>query len=250
MARRTPLTESRAPDKLGAENRRPSRPWRGRSLAALALILLLVLGYAVLARGGLLEALLDGAALRAWVEELGAAGPLLIVGLMILAIVMSPIPSAPIALASGAAYGHIWGTVYVATGAELGALIAFAIARMAGYDAVRSWLGMRVQSGMLARFMGSQNALMATVFASRLLPFLSFDMISYAAGLTPLSAWRFALATLLGVVPASFLLAHFGGELASANLGRASMAVLFLGAITLIPLAGKLIWDRLRSPRR
>ncbi len=210
----------------------------------------MVLAYIVLARSGLLEDLLDGSMLRASIEDLGFAGPLLIVGLMTLAIVMSPIPSAPIALTAGAAYGHIWGTVYVAAGAELGALIAFAIARLAGYDAVQSWLGNRMPSGLLARFMGSQNALMVTVFVSRLLPFLSFDMISYAAGLTPLTAWRFAIATLFGIVPASFLLAHFGGELASANLRRAGLAVLALGAITLVPLAVKLVLDRVRRSRR
>ena len=58
---------------------------------------------------------------------------------------------------------------------------------------------------------------MATVFATRLMPFLSFDVISYAAGLTPLATWRFAVATVAGIVPASFLLAHFGGELASTD---------------------------------
>ena len=31
--------------------------------------------------------------------------------------VASPIPSAPIALAPGAAYGHVWGTVQVVIGA-------------------------------------------------------------------------------------------------------------------------------------
>lgn len=41
------------------------------------------------------------------VAEAGIFGPLLIVGLMTLAVVASPIPSAPIAMASGAAYGHL-----------------------------------------------------------------------------------------------------------------------------------------------
>ena len=44
----------------------------------------------------------------------------------------SPIPSAPVALAAGAAYGHVWGTVQVVIGAELGALIAFGLARVLG----------------------------------------------------------------------------------------------------------------------
>jgi uncharacterized membrane protein YdjX (TVP38/TMEM64 family) len=155
-----------------------------------------------------------------------------IVTLMTVAVVASPIPSAPIALAAGAAYGHLWGTVQVVIGAELGALIAFGLARVLGHDVLRRVFGDRVDAGLL----GSQTALTATVFASRLMPFVSFDMISYAAGLSRLHAWRFALATLAGIVPASFLLAHFGGEAVSGDLGRMTWAVLGLGLATGLPL--------------
>ncbi len=143
-----------------------------------------------------------------------------------------PIPSAPVALAAGAAYGHVWGTVQVVIGAELGALIAFGLARVLGHDVLRRVFGDRVDAGLL----GSQSALTATVFASRLMPFVSSDMISYAAGLSRLHAWRFALAALAGVIPASFLLAHFGGEAVSGDLGRATWAVLGLGLVTELPL--------------
>lgn len=169
----------------------------------------------------------------------GLWGPVLIVTLMTIAVVASPIPSAPIALAAGAAYGHLWGTVQVVIGAELGALIAFGLARVLGHDVLRRVFGDRVDAGLL----GSQNALTATVLASRLMPFVSFDMISYAAGLSRLHAWRFALATLAGIIPASFLLAHFGGEAVSGDLGRATWAVLGLGLLTGLPL----LWVAMRQ---
>jgi uncharacterized membrane protein YdjX (TVP38/TMEM64 family) len=98
--------------------------------------------------------------------------------------------------------------------------------------------GASVDAGLL----GSQSALTATVFASRLMPFVSFDLISYAAGLSRLHAWRFALATLAGIVPASFLLAHFGGEAVSGDLGRATWVVLGLGLLTVLPL----LWVAMR----
>jgi len=84
---------------------------------------------------------------------------------------------------------------------------------------------------MPASWLGSQNALMGSVFASRLLPFISFDVVSYAAGLTPLAWWRFAVATVAGIAPASFLLAHFGGEMASGEIGRTIFSALALGLI-------------------
>ena len=85
---------------------------------------------------------------------------------------------------------------------------------------------------------------MAIVFASRLLPFISFDVVSYAAGLTTLSLWRFAVATLAGILPASFLLAHFGGEMATGELDRIMLAVLALGLLTAIPLACEMLRRR------
>ena len=53
--------------------------------------------------------LLDGERLEMLVARAGLWGPVLIVSLMTVAVVASPIPSAPIALAAGAAYGHVWG---------------------------------------------------------------------------------------------------------------------------------------------
>jgi uncharacterized membrane protein YdjX (TVP38/TMEM64 family) len=203
-------------------------------LSALAIFGIALLGIWQFAPSVLTEArgLMDGERLNLLVARAGLWGPVVIVTLMTVAVVASPIPSAPIALAAGAAYGHLWGTAFVVLGAELGALIAFGLARVLGHDVLRRVFGNRVDAGLL----GSQTALMATVFASRLMPFVSFDMISYAAGLSRLHAWRFALATLAGIVPASFLLAHFGGEAVSGDLGRTTWAVLGLGLVTGLPL--------------
>jgi uncharacterized membrane protein YdjX (TVP38/TMEM64 family) len=77
---------------------------------------------------------------------------------------------------------------------------------------------------------------MVTVLATRLLPFLSFDLVSYAAGLTPITVWRFALATLAGIVPASFVLAHFGNEMATGEADRIMWTALALGLLTATPI--------------
>lgn len=202
-----------------------------RIIIFLCIIALLVAGFFILSQTSVITFIADEVALKQWVLQLGTVGPFAIISLITLAIIMSPIPSAPIALVAGAAYGHTVGTVYVTIGAELGAIIAFFIARLVGVVVMQKWFGDRVLTkGML----GSQNTLMGLVFVSRLLPFISFDMISYAAGLTPLKFWRFAIATLAGIIPASFLLAHFGSELASGENQRIGIAVLLLGAIPLI----------------
>ena len=98
--------------------------------------------------------------------------------------------------------------------------------------------------------LGSQNSLMLIVLTGRLLPFISFDILSYAAGLTSLAFWRFAISTLAGIIPISFLLAHFGGELGSADMQRVTITVLLLGGITLLPIAVKWVLDRRRKQKK
>ena len=209
----------------------------GKVVIAGLLALLLAAGFF----GPLADAFgnLDSEHISRCVSYAGAWGPVLIVALMTIAIVATPIPSAPIALAAGAAYGHTFGTVYIVIGAELGALVAFGIARVLGRDVLTRWLGEKVDAGWL----GSQNALTVTVFASRLMPFISFDIVSYAAGLSCLHLWRFALATLAGIIPASFALAHFGNEAVSGETSRAVWAAVGLGALTLTPLVAVAIRD-------
>ena len=99
----------------------------------------------------------------------------------------------------------------------------------------------------LNRFFQSQNALTAVVFATRLMPFLSFDVISYAAGLSPLKTWRFAVATLVGIVPASFVLAHFGDTMATGGARELFLTALILGLVTVVPIAWKITPPQYRA---
>ena len=217
----------------------------GRPLLYLLLALMLfTLFYWLLATSGGLELIRDETRLRAEIAALGPWGPLTLVITMALAIIINPVPSAPIALVAGALYGHTWGTLYVVIGAELGALTAFALARLLGYKLLSRLFGARIATGWL----GSQNALMGMVFVSRLLPFISFDLVSYAAGLTTLKPWRFAVATLVGILPASFLLAHIGGELTTETPSQMAFTIILLGGITLIPFVVELLRRIMNKP--
>ena len=173
----------------------------------------------------------DAAWIHGLVSGLGIFGPLVLVGLMVLAIVVSPIPSGPIAVAAGMLYGATGGAVVSIVGAEIGALLAFSMARHFGYDAVRR------SDNAVMRFIAvprSQGALMGIVFASRLIPFISFDAISYATGLTNLSFARFAFATALGIVPICWTLAAMGAGMATGGIDW-FVVVVAGGAITLVP---------------
>jgi uncharacterized membrane protein YdjX (TVP38/TMEM64 family) len=141
-----------------------------------------------------------------FIKSSGYWGPLIVIMLMTLAITFSPLPSAPIAMASGALYGHTYGTLYVFIGSLLGASLAFFISRCLHLQQASDWLDQQFPNLKVK----DQKRLMWSILLSRLVPFVSFDLVSYAAGLTVISYFRFICATSIGILPASFLLAHFG----------------------------------------
>ncbi len=186
----------------------------------------------------------------AWVREVttrfGPAGPVVLVLLIALAIVLSPIPSGPISIAAGAVYGTLMGGALTVAGAFIGACIAFLAARYLGFDAIRQSQNRVLKAIAAPR---SQWSLMAIVFASRLVPFISFDAVSYAAGLTSLTLLRFAVATLLGVIPISFVLSAMGAGMADAEMSKPLLAL--VAGITMLPVIGKWLWDRVKpNPTR
>ena len=206
----------------------------------------LVAAYLWLWQSGTLELLRNEAALTEAIRGLGAWGPAGIIALIATAIVVSPVPSAPVAIAAGMVYGTAGGAVIVVAGAELGAIAAFLIARWLGYEVVRQWSGADRAMSYLSQDR-SQVWLMAVVFVSRLLPFISFDAVSYAAGLTPLAFWRFALATVVGVTPVSVLLTYAGKELSTANLATISLVLITLVALPLVPALVRTVLQLVRN---
>lgn len=206
-----------------------SDPAVKRLIVFISFLLLTVIIFMQLIEIGWLDILKNKDKLSILVKELGLIGPIAIVGLIAIAIIITPVPSAPIAFVSGALYGHTFGTLYVVIGAVAGALIAFMISRKLGHD----YINRKLHHRMPVKIVGSQNTLMMIVFVTRLAPFISFDVISYAAGLTRLTVGRFFLATLMGIIPISFLLAHLGSEAANGEVQEIAFALLFLGLLTM-----------------
>ena len=216
--------------------------FRRHLILGLLLIAVIAVAYLILYRTGTLSLFTDSEKIRTIITEAGVLGPLVIIGFFMVAVVINPLPSAPIALAAGFAYGHTWGTIYVVIGSVSGAFTAFIIARLLGHDILYRWFGEKLRVGLL----GSQWGLAGMIVVFRLLPFISFDIVSYAAGLTNVTWWRFLLATTVGIIPASFLLAHFGSEMGSGDPARIGITVLLLGFMTVIPVMLKVFMDRRR----
>jgi len=175
-----------------------------------------------------LEEILTPSKLTAILREMGIVGPFALMGLMTLAVVVSPIPSLPIDLAAGAAYGPFWGGVYVLIGAELGAIISFLIGRALGRDVLSRWLKRDITFCEQC----SDHHLLGFMIVARLVPVFSFDIVSYGAGLTKMSLKAFALATLVGMAPPTFAFTYLGSAVVTVQwpfiLAGGLLIVLFL----------------------
>jgi len=152
---------------------------------------------------------LSPGALSAWLGSQGATGPVLLMLLMVIAVVVGPIPTLPVSATAGLAFGVVTGTVIAATGALIGAMVAFWIARCLGREIICRKFP---DNPVLARD-GSQQFLTMMILLTRLIPVFSFALISYGAGVTAISAWRFALTTFVGMLPMTLVFAGLGNTL-------------------------------------
>ncbi len=163
--------------------------------------------------------------------------------LLATAVVVSPLPSVPLDIAAGLTFGLIGGTIYTLIGAELGAIIAFLLARRLG----RPRLARRLPAPVMVQIDGLAARIgFRALLVLRLLPVFQFDWVSYAAGLTAISFRAFAIATFLGMIPPVIGIVAVGATLPSnPALSGAIFAVLVLGV--LIPLVAP--WPLRREHR-
>lgn len=163
--------------------------------------------------------------IRDWLDQAGPWAPVVYIGAMIVAIVASPIPSVPLDIASGLTFGLVRGTIYTLIGAEIGAVVAFLIARRLGRP--------RLAKRLSAEAMRHVDDLAARVgvkalIVMRLLPVFNFDWVSYAAGLTAISLPRFAAATLIGMTPPVIAITAVGSTYDDSPVLSLSLLVLLV----------------------
>jgi uncharacterized membrane protein YdjX (TVP38/TMEM64 family)/rhodanese-related sulfurtransferase len=187
---------------------------------------------------------LDPAALAAWVQSAGIAGPLLFMLLYALATVLF-LPGSVLTLAGGALFGPVWGTLINLTGATVGAALAFLAARYLASDWVE-----RKAAGRLRQLMdGVEQEGWRFVAFVRLVPLFPFNLLNYALGLTRIRFVPYLLATYVCMLPGAFAytyLGYAGREAASGGEGIIQKGLLALALLALVAFLPRLI-QRLRA---
>jgi len=214
---------------------RAARWWRLLALAALVLG-----GIALIRRLGVGEQLsLEGQSrMRLWVEVLGVLGPLAFIGGYVVGVVAF-VPGLPMTILSGLVFGPLWGTLYASIGSTLGACFAFLMARYAARDLVEGWLA---ASSPLARLdRAAVRHGFRLVMITRLVPVFPFNLQNYAYGITGVGFPAYALASWLGMLPATVAFTLAAGALSEGGwdlrriLPWLGVAAVLLALLSLLP---------------
>jgi uncharacterized membrane protein YdjX (TVP38/TMEM64 family) len=182
----------------------------------------------------------DTAALRDHILGLGGWGPLASLALMIVQALAAPLPAFLVTFANGLAYGLAWGWLLSLVGHVVAALVAFGLARLLGRRALTAVVSERWLA-TADRWFAEWGAY--AIVAARLLPGVSFDAVSYAAGLTRMNAGLFAAASLIGSAPQIFLYTYLGDRIPSAL----PLLLIFNGLLA-AGVAAVLLLGRYRRP--
>jgi uncharacterized membrane protein YdjX (TVP38/TMEM64 family) len=171
-----------------------------------------IIGVAVLIASSWLPASVWLRSALAFVDRLGAWGPIALGLLYVLATVML-VPGFILTLGAGALFGVFTGTLTVSTAATAGATSAFLIARYAARNAVaRRIAGNR-------RFESIDRAVAVNgwkiVLLTRLSPVFPFNVLNYAFGLTNVSLRDYVIASWIGMLPATVMYVYIGSLAAS-----------------------------------
>jgi hypothetical protein len=147
---------------------------------------------------------------KQFISSYGVYAAAISFALMVLQSVMAPLPAFVLTFANANLFGWWQGAILSWSSAMAGAALCFYIARILGRDVAEkltSKAGLKQVDEFFEKYGNN------TILICRLLPFVSFDIVSYAAGLTSMSFWDFFIATGIGQLPATIVYSYVGGFL-------------------------------------
>lgn len=183
---------------------------------------------------------------REYILGFGIWAPIVSFLLMILQSIAAPLPAFIITFANAGLFGWVKGALLSWSSAMVGAALCFYISRFFG-RAVTEKLTSKYALESIDEFFDCYGEY--AVLISRLLPFISFDIVSYGAGLTSMSFWKFFIATGIGQLPATIVYSYIGGMLTGTTRTVVTGLLLLFAVSTLVFLLKK-IWSDKKSSKK
>lgn len=176
--------------------------------------------------------------LKQTIQDSGAWGPLIFIGVQFLQVLVAPIPGQVAGAVAGGLFGAFWGTVYSMVGALIGYTVIFVLARKFGRPLVDRF----VPPKYLDKFdYLTKESGVFVFFLIFLLPAFPDDVICYIAGLSKIKIRTLILISLAGRLPGFIGLSLIG---AGAADGNTTLVTILLTVSAIIAAIG--FWQRAR----
>ncbi len=183
--------------------------------------------------------MVDLDAVKEYILSFGIWAPIISFLLMIFQSVAAPLPAFLITFANAALFGWVKGALLSWSSAMAGAVLCFYISKIYGRNTAEKFSS-RFALEEIDKFFEKYGNY--AILIARLLPFISFDLVSYAAGLTSIGFWSFFWATGLGQLPATVVYSY-AGEMLTGGARTFVTGLLILFAVSILGFLVKKIWD-------
>ncbi len=185
---------------------------------------------------------MDTELVKDYIRSFGPLAAVVSFLLMILQSVAAPLPAFLITFANAAVFGWVGGAVLSWVSSMAGAALCFYIAKLYGRVVVEKLTGksaLQSVDGFFEKY-GAKSIIIA-----RLLPFMPFDPVSYAAGLTSMSFRSFFIATGIGQLPATLIYSYAGEMLGGGAKTFVTGLLILFAAVTLTFLLRSVYAERM-----
>ena len=144
------------------------------------------------------------------------------------------LPGSLMTLLGGALFGPFWGTFYNLSGATVGAMLSFLVARYLASD----WVSQKAGGKLKQIINGVEHEGWRFVAFTRLVPLFPFNLLNYALGLTRIPFGQYSLATYICMLPGAIAYTYLGYAGKEAISGGEGMVQKILLALALLAVVG------------
>jgi len=158
--------------------------------------------------------------------------PLVFIAICTVRPVLFFLPSIGLTIVAGVLFGAIWGTVYVSIGGAFSTIVGFYFARWLGRDEVKRFAGISKSIGKMdewAKKHGKNAVLSMRLFN------LPWDIVSYWAGLSGVKFREFYIASMIPLLPVSFLYTYFGSKVFTPTSAGFIVSLIIMFVIGAVP---------------
>ena len=185
----------------------------------------------------MLEMSKDPAAFRAYIDEQGVKGYLMLMVAMFLQVIAAVIPGGPFEIAAGYAFGVWKGALVADVAMTLGSLFVFLMVRKFGVKFACLFISKKKLDSVKFFHQSSKRDLLAFIFF--LIPGTPKDIFTYVMGFTDMKIPVWIFITFVGRFPAILLSAMSGDSLGAKNY---TSFIIMIVIIVVVCVAGSIFY--------